>query len=149
MNNLCLWVVRHVKRILVSAGLVVLSDILLCWIGYSKTGVPHSITRALETTGGFLMTLTSPDSLHPATTELLIARCVGWIVSFIGWLTLPLLFAVTLSRSQNIEHEIRELQFALLQQAEKSNLSQGDSSALVSDKMAKSQVIPPEAKPDA
>jgi len=133
----------------VFAAVAVMSDILLCCIGFSKIGECHPLIKAFETTGGFLMTLTSPESLNPSSTELVIARCVGWLVSFLGWLTLPLLFAVTLSRSQSIEHEMRELHFALLQQAEKSRLNQDESSALVSGKIAESQPIPPESKPDA
>jgi hypothetical protein len=137
MNNLGLWVVRRVKPILTAACLIVITEISLCAWGFWKVGDSYPIAKALETTGGFLMTLNSPDGLKVRSGLLLAARCLGWAVSFMGWLTLPLLFAITLARSQNVEQERSELYYHLLKRAERLAVNPSEASPYVAEIMAK------------
>ena len=130
------------------AGLVVICEITLCALGFARIGESHPLAKALETTGGFLMTLNSPDGLKPSSDLLLIARCLGWMVSFMGWLTLPLLLAITLSRSQNVEHERLELCYNLLKRAERLNMSPPEALPLVSETMTGLEKFPSENRND-
>ena len=137
MNSLSIWVVRNVKRILFAAALVIIVEVGACWCGYGLSGESHPLGKAIESTGGFLMTLNSPESLHVTSTSLFVAHCLGWAVSLIGWLLIPLLIGVSLARSQSVDLEYQELCYRLLRRAEKCGLPKNEAATYVADIMTK------------
>jgi len=144
MQPIGLLVVHHVKTILFVAGMIVITEITLCALGFAQAGERYSVAKALETTGGFLMTLTSPDGLKPSSALLLAARCLGWVVSFMGWVTLPLLLGLLLSKSQSVEEEKQELWYNLYKRAERLGASPSDAEAYASRTMRTFETFAPE-----
>jgi hypothetical protein len=123
MNNLGIWVVRNIKKILLVFGTIVILEVGVSFWGYSVVRDPSPAIKALETTGGFLMTLNSPEVMPKTTFALVVAHYLGWAVSFIGWLILPLLIGVSLAHSQSLDQEFHELKYKLLRRAQRCGLS--------------------------
>jgi len=114
------WVVRNIRKILALTIAMVGVEVVACWWGFARAGRLHPLLEALETTGSFLMTLSSPKDLSTAPSRILLfARCAGWVISFIGWLTIPVLIGISLSRSQTVDQERDELRYKLLKYAER------------------------------
>ena len=133
MNNVGILVVRNVKTILLSGSAVLVAEIGICWWAYQSAGVSNPLGKALESVGGFLMTLDSPESIAITSTPLCIAHYLGWAVSLFGWLLVPLLIGVSLSRSQSLDQEYHELHYRLLRRAERCGLNKHAASAYVSE----------------
>ena len=89
--NLALWAVRSLRNMLIFCGIICVLQSLCLWRGYISAGYTHPVANAMASVADELMTLGSPDQLENTNIYLHAGRYIGWLVSLVGWLLIPVL----------------------------------------------------------
>lgn len=88
------------KLVLLTASLLVL-EICVLYAGYRCANVPYPLLSAIEKALGCLMTLDTPATMEIRNSSLAVARVLGWLVSFAGWLLVPATIGSAISFMQS------------------------------------------------
>src|SRR6266702_1668700 len=133
--NLALWAVRNLRNMLIFCGTICVLQSLCLWRGYLAAGYIHPFANAITSVADELMTLNSPDQLGSPNIYLNASRTIGWAVSLMGWLLIPVLIGATIAKAQDLDDELWELRMKFRRRGIRGGLSEPELSQYVENEI--------------